>query len=203
MTRMEKWESYRSEISQSSKVGHLISNDNQKIDKYKKEIDRINPTILQNLDSTNPSLHKGVSEVIVSQNKFPEEITKLFVNLNKAKEGKNKNTISTILFNLNNYNILDENKHIKEKWLHENADYADLDHYISDLNLNRDSDFEKDLHSKYENLSVKNEGKIGNIETLSRDMQKNVGHHVFVISISIASVFFIITLILLLVRFCI
>lgn len=206
MTRMQKWESYRNEINQSSKIGYVITQDALKIEKYKKEIDKINPTILQNLGSTDLDLHKGVSEVIVSQNQVPVEITRMFKDLNKAKASSNKNTVSTILFNLKNDNILDDQKKLKETWLNNNSDYAQLANYISaaNLNLDKNKDFEKELHTKYENLSVKQaEAKVGDIKSLSQNLQKNVGHHVFVISIAIATVFFVITLILLVVRFCI
>ncbi|XQP55636.1 MAG: hypothetical protein ACOQNY_02405 [Mycoplasmoidaceae bacterium] len=203
---MQKWESYRNEINQSSKIGYVITQDALKIEKYKKEIDKINPTILQNLGSTDLDLHKGVSEVIVSQNQVPVEITRMFKDLNKAKASSNKNTVSTILFNLKNDNILDDQKKLKETWLNNNSDYAQLANYISaaNLNLDKNKDFEKELHTKYENLSVKQaEAKVGDIKSLSQNLQKNVGHHVFVISIAIATVFFVITLILLVVRFCI
>lgn len=206
MTRMQKWESYRNEINQSSKIGYVITQDALKIEKYKKEIDKINPTILQNLGSTDLDLHKGVSEVIVSQNQVPVEITRMFKDLNKAKASSNKNTVSTILFNLKNDNILDDQKRLKETWLNNNSDYAQLANYIStaNLNLDKNKDFEKELHTKYENLSTKQaEAKVGDIKSLSQNLQKNVGHHVFVISIAIATVFFAITLILLVVRFCV
>lgn len=200
---MEKWESYRYEINQSSKIGYTISQETEKIEKYKKEIDKINPAILQGSVSPNLNFRKGVSEVVVSQNQVPVEITKLFTNLNKAKTANNRNNISTILFNLKNDNILDENKKIKEEWLNSNNDYSSLVQYIQKANLSSDKDkeFEKDLQSKYDSLSKqKTDTTIATIYPLSRNGQKNVGHHVFIISVAIAMLFFVITLVLLIVR---
>ena len=200
---MEKWESYRYEINQSSKIGYTISQETEKIEKYKNEIDKINPSILQGSTIANLNLRKGVSEVVVSQNQIPAEITKLFTNLNKAKTTNNRNNISTILFNLKNDNILDDNRRVKEEWLNNNTDYSSFAQYIKEANLSLDKDkeFERELQSKYENLSKqKTEGKIETIHPLSRNGQKNIGHHVFIVSVAIAMLFFVITLILLIVR---
>ena len=123
---MQKWESYRHEINQSSQVGYMIHQQTQQIAAYKKAIDRINPAILQNVKNVDFNLHKGVSEVVVSQKQVPAQITKLFKDLNKAKTVNNTNNISTILFNLKNDNILDANKKLKEDWLNKNSDYSAL-----------------------------------------------------------------------------
>lgn len=203
MTRMQKWESYRNEINQSSQVGYTIATQTQQIEKYKRAIDRINPAILQNVVEPNLNLHKGVSEVVVSQKQVPAQITKLFKDLAKAKSLDNRNNVSTILFNLQNDNILDQNKRLKEEWLNSNSDYANLAAYIkqANLSLNNDKEFEKDLQTKFESLSTnKQQTQVGVIKQLSKDTQKNIGHHVFVISIAIACVFFLLTLVLLLVR---
>ena len=93
MTRMQKWEQYRLEIDQSSAIGQTIVNQSQKIEKYKREIDKINPAILQGIGNVNLNLHKGISEVIVSQKQIPDTISKMFKNLNKAKTTDNKNNI--------------------------------------------------------------------------------------------------------------
>ncbi|MCQ2956957.1 MAG: hypothetical protein MJ233_03860 [Mycoplasmoidaceae bacterium] len=191
------------EIDQTSRIGQTILTQGLKIDQYKKEIDKINPAILQNVQTPDLNLHKGVSEVIVSQNKIPAEITKMFKDLNKAKAPTNTNTVSTILFNLKNDSILDQNKKVREDWLESNRDYADLSRFIKDakLNFDKDKDVEKDLHTKYESLSLKKgEAKIATVATLSKDGQKNVGHHVFVVSVAIAILFFVITVVLLFVR---
>lgn len=203
MTRMEKWASYRKEIFQTSRIGFTIDQQAQQIANYKKTIDKINPAILQNVADPDLNLHKGVSEVIVSQKQVPEQITKLFKNLNKAKTTNNRNNISTILFNLKNDNILDEKDNLKEEWLQTNPDYANLANFIkqTNLSLGKDKEFEKDLEAKFKNLSEKKkQTQVGDIISLSKNAQKNVGHHVFVISISIASVFFLLTLVLLIVR---
>ncbi|MBQ0045264.1 MAG: hypothetical protein KBS35_00025 [Mycoplasma sp.] len=203
MTRMQKWADYRKEIYQASKIGFTIDQQTQQIANYKKVIDKINPAILQNVVEPDLDLHKGVSEVIVSQNQVPEHITKLFKNLNKAKTINNRNNISTILFNLKNDNILDENDNLKEEWLKTNPDYAKLSDFIkqTNLSLGNDKEFEKDLEAKFKNLSgKKKQTQVGEIISLSKNNQKNVGHHVFVISISIASVFFLLTFVLLIVR---
>ncbi|MCQ3915424.1 MAG: hypothetical protein MJ195_01430 [Mycoplasmoidaceae bacterium] len=69
------------------------------------------------------------------------------------------------------------------------------------MSLNKDKEFEQDLQTKFESISkTKQQTKIGQIKQLSRNDQKNVGHHVFVISIAIACVFFLLTFVLLLVR---
>lgn len=203
MTRMEKWEGYRNEINQASRIGFSITQANQKIEKYKKEIDSINPAILQNMVPADLNLHKGVSEVAVSEQQIPAQITKMFKDLNKAKAVTNKNTISTILFNLKNDNILDDNKKLKEGWLEGNNEYASLAAFIKDanLNINKNKEFEKDLQTKFESLSAnKPDASIKTIEQLSKNGQKNIGHHVFVISIAIASIFFVITFVLLMIR---
>ncbi|MCQ3908435.1 MAG: hypothetical protein MJ200_02575 [Mycoplasmoidaceae bacterium] len=114
MTRMQKWESYRHEINQSSQVGYSIMLQTQQIEKYKRAIDRVNPAILQNVVDPQLNLHKGVSEVIVSQNQIPNQITRMFKDLSKAKSINNKNNISTILFNLQNESILDQKNKIKD-----------------------------------------------------------------------------------------
>lgn len=201
MTRMQKWESYRHEINQSSQIGYGIMLQTQQIEKYKRAIDRVNPAILQNVVDPELTLHKGVSEVIVSQKQIPNQITRMFKDLSKAKSINNKNNISTILFNLQNESILDQKLKIKDSWLNSNKDYADLSAYIQEINLNKDKEFEKDLQTKFESISKKKQQtKIGVINKLSKDEQKNVGHHVFVISIAIACVFFLLTFVLLLVR---
>lgn len=200
---MEKWESYRNEINQSSQIGYTISLENEKIEKYKQEIDKVNPSILSGFQTSSLTLHKGVSEVVVSQNQVPVEITKLFSNLNKAKSVNNRNNISTILFNLKNDNILNDNKRIKEEWLNNNPDYYSFANYIQQANLSfeKDKEFEKDLQLKYESLSKqRNDGQIMTIHPLNRNGQKNIGHHVFIISVAIAMLFFVITLVLLIVR---
>ncbi len=77
-----------------------------------------------------------------------------------------------------------------------------LSSFIKEANLSDDKDkeFEKDLQSKFENIAnTKQQTKVGVIRQLSRNEQKNIGHHVFVISIAIASVFFLLTFVLLLV----
>ncbi len=191
------------EIDQTSRIGQSILTQSLKIEQYKKEIDKINPAILQNVQTPDLNLHKGVSEVIVSQEKIPTEITKMFKDLNKAKNPTNTNTVSTILFNLKNDSILDQNKKVREDWLETNRDYADLSAFIklAKLNLDKDKDVEKDLYTKYESLSTKKgETKIASVATLSKDGQKNVGHHVFVVSVAIAILFFVITVVLLFVR---
>lgn len=203
MTRMEKWENYRSEINQSSQIGYMINVQSQEIAKYKKAIDKINPAILQNVNEPNLNLHKGVSEVVVSQKQIPEQITKLFKNISKAKTMSNKNNVSTILFNLKNDTILDANHKLKESWLNDNTDYAALSAYIkqANLSLNSNKAFEKDLHTKFESLSSKKtQTQIATVSALSKNGQKNIGHHVFVISIAIATVFFLLILVLLLIR---
>ncbi len=203
MTRMQKWQTYRLEIDQTSRIGQTIQTQGLKIEQYKKEIDKINPSILQNVQIPDLNLHKGVSEVIVSQEKIPTEITKMFKDLNKVKSTNNANTVSTILFNIKNDSILDQSKKIREDWLKTNRDYADLFAFIkvANLNFDKDKDVEKDLHTKYENLSAKKEeAKIATIATLSRDGHKNIGHHVFVVSVAIAILFFVITVVLLFVR---
>lgn len=203
MTRMQKWESYRQEIDQSSQVGQTIASQDQLIARYKKEIDKINPAILSNIPEVNLNMHKGVSEVIVSQNQIPSQITKLFKDVNKAKTPTNRNTISTILFNLKNETILNDNKKLKDEWLNGHADYVQLAGYVAKANQNtvKDKEFEKDLHTKYENLATtKTETQIGSIIPLSKTGQKNIGHHVFVIAIAISAVFFILIFVLLLVR---
>lgn len=203
MTRMEKWQSYRLEIDQSSKIGQIIANQSQMIHKYKKEIDKVNPAILQNVKEVDLNMHKGVSEVIVSQKQIPSQITKMFKDLNKAKTANNKNNISTILFNLKNNNILNDKQRVREDWLNTNQDYVELSNYIkqANLNLNRNTEFEKDLQKKFEHLSTtKTETQIQEIVPLTQKNQKNIGHHVFVIAIAIASVFFLLILVLLFVK---
>ncbi|XQP55120.1 MAG: hypothetical protein ACOQNV_03230 [Mycoplasmoidaceae bacterium] len=198
---MQKWESYRHEINQSSQIGYGIMVQTQQIEKYKRAIDRVNPAILQNVVDPELTLHKGVSEVIVSQKQIPNQITRMFKDLSKAKSINNKNNISTILFNLQNESILDQKLKIKDSWLNSNKDYAALSAYIQEASLNKDKEFEKDLQTKFESLAKKKQQtKIGVINKLSKDEQKNVGHHVFVISIAIACVFFLLTFVLLLVR---
>lgn len=203
MTRMEKWESYRNEIDQASRIGQTITNQADKIEYYKREIDRINPAILQNISTPNLRLHKGVSEVNVSQKQIPTEITKLFKDLNKAKTVNNNNRVSNILFNIKNETILDHNEKVKEQWLNSNPDYADLTAYLKEVNLslNKDKEFEKDLHDQYTNLSSKKEERdVYLVDPLTEVNKKNIGHHVFVISAAIAIVFFVITFVLLIVR---
>lgn len=203
MTRMEKWQSYRLEIDQSSKIGQIIANQSQMIQKYKKEIDKVNPAILQNVKEVDLNMHKGVSEVVVSQKQIPTQITKMFKDLNKAKTVNNKNNISTILFNLKNNNILNDKQRVREDWLNDNQDYVKLSNYIkqANLNLNRNTEFEKDLQKKFEDLSTtKTEAQIQDIVPLSKKNQKNIGHHVFVIAIAIAFVFFLLIIVLLLVK---
>lgn len=203
MTRMEKWESYRSEINQSSQVGYMIHQQTQQIATYKKAIDKINPAILQNVKNVDFNLHKGVSEVVVSQKQVPAQITKLFKNLNKAKTLNNRNNISTILFNLQNDNILDNNKKLKDDWLNKHSDYAALADYIkqANLSLNNDKQLEKDLQSKFANLSSKKQDtQVGVITPLNKNGQKNVGHHVFVVSIAIATMFFLFIVVLLILK---
>lgn len=200
---MQKWESYRREIDQSSKIGYNITLQTQQIEKYKSDIDKVNPAILQNVVDPTIDLHKGVSEVVVSQKQIPKHITKMFNDLTKAKSLNNKNNISTILFNLQNENILGNDKRVKESWLNTDDDYAQLSKFIKEahLSLNKDKEFEKDLQTKFESLSVnKQQTQIDKINKLSENIQKNVGHHIFVISIAIAAVFFILTLALLCVR---
>ncbi len=203
MTRMEKWESYRKEIDQASRIGQTITNQADRIEHYKNEIDRINPAILQNVATPNLHLHKGVSEVIVSQKQIPTEITKLFRDLNKAKTANNHNKVANILFNIKNETILDQNEKVKDQWLATNPDYADLTAYLKAVNLSsdKDKDFEANLHDQFTNLSAeKEERDVYLVEPISRGNQRNVGHHIFVISAAIAVVFFVITFVLLIVR---
>lgn len=203
MTRIKKWENYRNEINQLSQIGYSISNQTKQIEKYKMAINKINPTILQGITDPNINLQKSASEIIVSQKQISNDIINTFNDFNKIKHLNNKNNISTILFNLKNENILDENKKVKKTWLEKDQDYSKLSAYIDQANLNLDNhkEFEKDLKTKFENLSAtKQQTEVGTITQLSKNIQKNIGHHVFVISISIALLFFIITLILLFVR---
>ncbi|MCQ3908434.1 MAG: hypothetical protein MJ200_02570 [Mycoplasmoidaceae bacterium] len=75
--------------------------------------------------------------------------------------------------------------------------------YIQEANLSKDKDkeFEKDLQARFENLAKnKHQTNVGVIHQLSKNDQRNIGHHVFVISIAIALVFFLLTFLLLLVR---
>ncbi|MCQ2747947.1 MAG: hypothetical protein MJ223_01600 [Mycoplasmoidaceae bacterium] len=95
-------------------IGQTIVDQSKKIERYKREIDRINPAILQGTNDIGIDLHKGVSEVIVSQNQVPDNIYKLFKNLNKGKTEENRNGINTILFNLEHKKILDKNDKIKQ-----------------------------------------------------------------------------------------
>lgn len=201
MTRMEKWESYRNEINQSSQIGYDIMIQTQKIKKYKNAIDKINPSILQNEVNPELVLHKSVSEVNVNQNQIPSQITKMFKDLSKVKSIDNKNNIFTILFNLKNNSILDEGNKIKDSWLNDNNDYVQLSSFINNANLNsnKDKEFEKDLQIKFDNISKsKQQTKMSVVEKLSKNDQINVGHHVFIISIAISSVFFIFVFALLL-----
>lgn len=203
MTRMQKWQDYRKEIDQSSRVGQLIANQGQMIEKYKKAIDKVNPAILQNVQTIDLDIHKGVSEVVVSQKQIPVQITKLFKDLNKAKTNTNRNNISTILFNLKNQFILSDDKKLKEEWLKTNPDYNELSGYVALANASdtKNKEFEKDLQTKYKTLSsTKAQTQIGSITALSKNGRKNIGHHVFVIAIAISVVFFILTFVLLIVK---
>ncbi len=79
-------------------------------------------------------------------------------------------------------------------------DYSALAAYIKEANLSLDKDkeLEKDLQSKFANLSSKKkEAQLGVVAPLNKNAQKNVGHHVFVISIAIATMFFLFIVVLL------
>lgn len=200
---MEKWESYRKEIEQASRIGQTITNQADRIEYYKREIDHINPAILQNVSTPNLHLHKGVSEVIVNQKKIPNEITELFKDLNKAKTANNHNKVANILFNIKNETILDQNEKVKEQWLADNPDYADLTNYLKAVNISSDKDkaFEANLHDQFTNLSSqKGDRDVYLVDPIAKDNQRNIGHHVFVISAAIAVFFFVITFVLLIVR---
>ena len=198
MTRMQKYQSYRDEIARSSKLGYSIALDNQNIMKYKKEIDKVNSSILTSMSDQKISLHKGVSEVAISQKQVPVEISKLFSTLNKAKNTINRENVSTIFFNITNSSIVDKKNKIKEEWLKHNSDYAELISFSSNLNFNQKEVLEKNLQSKYDNFKVDEKQKeIIAINELHKDDKKQISHYVFVVSATVAVIFLIITFALL------
>lgn len=84
-----------------------------------------------------------------------------------------------------------------------NSDYASLSAFIkaANLDLSKDKELEKDLQTKFETLSnVKADAQVLTINALNKNGQKNIGHHVFIISVAIAIVFFLLILVLLFVR---
>ena len=201
MTRMQKYQSYREEIARSSKLGYSIALDNQNIAKYKKEIDKINPAILTAMSDKNISLHKGVSEIALTHKQVPVEISKLFSTLNKAKNTINQENVSTIFFNITNSSIVDKNNKVKLDWLKQNSDYAQLLAFSNNLNLNKPDSLEKALESKYNNFSKQEQlSNVQSIATLQKDERKQLSHYVFVVSVTVAAVFFLITFALLITR---
>lgn len=200
MTRMEKYYNYRQEIAQSAKLGQSIIDSDKTIAKYKKEIDAINPSILNTTTPETLNFVKGVTDVSLKQKEIPVDVAKLFSNLNKAKSTYNKENVSLILFNMSNSSILDANDNVKENWLKQNADYATLSAYKTQLNINPTT-LEKDLEEKYANFIATNDlAAFENFSTISAIDQKHASSYAFVISIAVAIIFFVITFALLIVK---
>jgi len=203
MTRMEKYKEYREEIAKSSKLGYSISVDNQNIEKYKNEINKINPAILTSMSDQTMSLHKGVTEVTISQKKVPVEVSKLFSTLNKAKNTINQENVNTIFFNLQNNSIIDQKHNIKTQWLNSNPEYAALVEMAKSMNLDKqhDQNLEKNLESKYNKFTEQpKQIAVASAHPIILDDSKQTGHLVFVISVTVAILFFLITFALLIAR---
>jgi len=203
MTRMEKYKEYRDEIAKSSKLGYAISLDNQNIEKFKAEINKINPAILTSMADQAMSLRKGVTEINISQKQVPVEISKLFSTLNKAKNTINQENVNTIFFNLQNNSIVDNKNNVKTEWLEENPDYAELGVLAKSVNIDKqhDTKVEKSLENKYNNFTQQKELlPVGRAHEILLDDSKQTGHHVFVISITVAIIFCIIVVGLLIAR---
>ena len=201
MTRMQKYQSYREEIAKSSKLGYSIALDNKNIDKYAKEINKINPAILTSISTKNITLHKGVSEIALEQKQVPVEISKLFSTLNKAKNTINQENVSTIFFNITNSSIIDSNNKVKESWLKQNPDYASLSTFRLNLSTNPNADIQKNLETRLNDLmSTKKQEEIANVSIFAKDDTKQISHHIFVISVTVAAIFFVLTFALLITR---
>lgn len=204
MTRIEKYKEYREEIAHSAQIGKTIALDDSKLDKYKAEIDSINPAILSSIEDEQTKVAKGVTEIPINEKQIPNHIANMFATINKAKGTINQENISTLLFNAKNNSILDGDLDFKEDWLMQNEDYAKFVkiNFASCLN-NQSSleDAQKNLQSKYDNFNSANTAKdVVKISQIQSGAQKKASHYVFVISIAVASIFFIIIVALLITK---
>ncbi len=197
---MEKYKEYREEIAQSAMLGQSVFDSDKTIEKYRQEINEINPAILNSSKSPSLSFTKSITEVSLKQKEIPLDVAKAFKNLNKAKSTYNKENISLMLFNLKNNTILDQNSNIKEEWLLQNADYASLVDYKKKLNINPTA-LEKDLQEKYAAfISTNDLSAFDKFNKISEGEEKHASSFAFAISIAIAIVFFAITLVLLILK---
>lgn len=197
---MEKFKDYRQEIAQSAMLGQSVLNSDKTIEKYKAEINKINPAILNTTRDKTLSFTKGVTEVSLKQKEIPMDVSKLFKNLNKAKSTYNAENISLMLFNMKNNTILDKNSNFKEDWLLKNPDYTSLTNYKKQLNISPTA-LEKDLQEKYAAFVSTNDlSAFERLNKISESEEKHASSYAFAISIAIAIVFFTITLILLILK---
>lgn len=198
---MQKYQDYRQEIARSTKLGYAIDQDNMNIQKYKEAIDKINREILTSMDDESINLHKGVSEVAVSHKQIPVEIQQLFSTMNKAKNTINQENVAPIFDAITNSSIIDKNNNVKENWLKQDQKYSKFCSFEQVMNEELKQDLTKDFENKFGDLKIDaKQEAIAMPSLLSKDDKKQWPHYMFVISVTVAVIFFVITIALMIAR---
>ena len=200
MTRIDKWQNYREEIAQSSFVGSFIYNQTNNLKSFEDEINKINPSILQNI-SNNENIIDSVLEIDTSNNKITDEICSMFKNIDTIEKSSSGN-IFVALKNLENDCIIDNKFSIKKQFLDNDKKYTNLQKFIIDKKViqNNDAYINQNLKGKYESLSkTKSNAKISPIKVFETSQAKKKGI-IFKLLFGVSAIFALISIILLIIR---
>lgn len=172
MTRLEKYHTYRMEISQIEKLYKFVEDQADVAIKYKNKIDSINPNILASLEIKNIDLKPLISVNEVDKNKF-HNVKSFISNLTNENKEKMHQQLKDFLYSYENDSIIDpKTNQLSSKWFKNDEKYNELK-YIQGLIEQADHElikFNKSSGEKIDNLNR-------NIEISKQDTNENLSKY--------------------------
>jgi len=176
MTRVEKYQAYREEIAKSAKLGKSIVDSDEDVNKYQKQINKLNSAILTSVKDESLSLEKGVIEIDVKDKQVPEDVTNLFNTLNQTTIVNQSEQINNYFHNKINLSILNDKKEIDPKWLASNSQYSQGQKIGNNVtnSIAEEKVFVDDLTNKYNNMSQASDiAAVDKLQKVTLEKQSN------------------------------